>query len=64
MTWIIKESNRWYNGCVFAASAFYSGLEHQDGQIKDDVGCFSAKYTERRDKPKDGLSRNHDNVSE
>jgi hypothetical protein len=52
---------------VLASSVVDRGFEHRSDQIKDyknGINCFSAKYAALRRKSKDGLARNHNNVSE
>ena len=52
---------------VLASSVVDRGFEHRSDQIKDyknGIYCFSAKYAALRRKSKDGLARNHNNVSE
>ena len=52
---------------VLASSAVDRGLEARSGQAKDykiGICCFSAKHAALRNKSKDWLARNQNNVSE
>ena len=52
---------------VFASSVVDRGFELQSGRTKDyeiDIYCFSSKYAALKNKSKDWLSRNQDNVTE
>jgi hypothetical protein len=52
---------------VLASSAVDRGFEFRSGQTKDykiGICCFSAKHAALTRKSKEGLARNHDNVSE
>jgi hypothetical protein len=52
---------------VLASSAVDRGFEHRSGYTKDykiGICCFSAKHLALRNKSKDWLAQNQDNVSE
>jgi hypothetical protein len=52
---------------VLASSAVDRGFDPRSGQTKDDkigICCFAAKHAALRNKSKDWLTRNQDNVSE
>ena len=52
---------------VLVSSAVNRGFEPHSGQTKDykiGICCFSAKHTALREKSKDWLARNQNNVSE
>ena len=52
---------------VLASCAVDRGFEFRSGQTKDykiGICCFSAKHAALTRKSKEGLARNHDNVSE